>query len=118
MDSFLEDADSRFSECPESCICQGVGLGPAIKVNKDPKKCFRIIARTIIQMARDGSNGVQKKEIKQYLQDTDLRFTHRGSTFNIVDRGLKFGMSNGYIVRKTRQQNSCLYKQSFIFHVP
>ena len=81
--SLFEDPDCSVLGCPESCICEGVGLGPAVNLNKDPKKCFRLTAKTIIKMFREGSNGVQKKEIKQYLRDSDLRFTH--TLFDIVD---------------------------------
>ncbi len=98
--SLFEDPDCSVLGCSESCICEGVGLGPVVNLNKDPKKCFRLTAKTIIRMFREGSNGVQKKEIKQYLRDSDLRFTH--TLFDIVDKGLRIGMSNGYIVRKGR----------------
>jgi len=99
---FLSEMDDDLRGCSKSCICDGVGLSPALELNKKPKKCAALVVSILMEMLDEGIDGLPKKVIKEYLHDYDDRFVHKGSLFRIVEKGLDLGMLNGIIVRRGR----------------
>ena len=82
---FLSEMDDDLRGCSKSCICDGVGLSPALELNKRPKKCAALVVSILMEMLDEGIDGLPKKVIKEYLHDYDDRFVHKGSLFRIVE---------------------------------